>query len=309
MGCFLLVKNNKKRSSTGLLAQMNKAKWCYIGILPTLLLLATFKMYPAIDGIAKSFYNWKKMNYYMPKFIGLANYKRLFHDGEFWLSFGNLGIYIAANLVTTFCICLVITYLVHKLDNSKLAHFFQRAFVIPMMIPGMVVTLFWKFFYEYNDGLLNSILRGIGLGKYATVWLGNNLTAMPSIIFTGFPWIGGFAFLVFLSGFQSIDQSLGESANLDGANAFVKFFRIDLPLIVPQIKILLMLTLIDSIKQYDLFMVMTNGQYKTMVPGLYMYQSAFSYGNYGYAASMGVVLFIIILALTIFQNKYIQKND
>lgn len=304
-----LAKQKNTLKPRSMIARMGKAKWCYLGVLPTLLLLCIFKLYPAIDGVLKSFYNWKKMNYYSPNFIGIQNYLRLFQDKEFWLSFGNLGIMIIASLVTTFCINLVVTYLIHKLGNGRMARFFQRAFVVPMMIPGMVGTLFWKFFYEYNDGLLNSLLRGIGLENWAQVWLGSTQTALPAIIFTGFPWVGGFAFLVLLSGFQGIDKSLGESADLDGANAWTKFFRIDLPLVIPQIKILLMMSMISTIQQYDLFMIMTNGQYGTMVPGLYMYQTAFTYGNYGYASVMGVILFIIILAITIIQNKYINKVD
>ncbi len=297
------------KKKVNLFKRIFRARWCYLGILPTVALLAVFRLYPAIDGILKSFFNWKKKNYFNPTFNGFDNYITLFQDAEFWRSFLNLGIVILAGFITTFVINLVATYLVYKLGNKRSGRFFQKAFVIPMMIPAMVGTMFWKFFYEYNDGLLNTILRGIGLENLATVWLGNTHTALASIIFTGFPWVGGFAFLILLAGFQGIDRSLGESADLDGANAFVKFWKIDLPLVIPQMKILSIMGMISGIQAYDMHMVLTQGQYGTMVPGLYMYQTAFTHGNYGYASAMGVFLFLIILIITILQNKFIVKAD
>lgn len=280
-----------------------------MGLLPTLLLLTVFRLYPAIDGMLKSFFNWKQRNYFSPVFCGFANYKKLFTDELFWQSFLNLGIVIVFGFFSTFVINLGATYLVYKLGQGRKGKFFQKAFVIPMMIPGMVGTMFWKFFYEYNDGLLNTMLKGIGREDLTRVWLGSTDTALASIIFTGFPWVGGFAFLVLLAGFQGIDESLGEAADIDGAGPFVKFWRIDLPLVIPQMKILSIMGMISGIQAYDMHMILTQGQYNTMVPGLYMYQTAFTYGNYGYAATMGVCLFFIILLITALQNKYIIKAD
>lgn len=292
-----------------MLSKIMKAKWCYIALLPTLLFLIIFMLYPAIDGIVKSTYDWTQANYFNPKFIGVDNYVKLFGDRVFWESFGVLLIFVAWGLLTTFGINMIISYLVCKLGNSFFGRFTQKAYVIPMMVPGMVSTLYWRFFYDYQNGILNKCLEMVGLGDYTAIWLGNDQTALLSVLFVGFPFVGGFSYLILLAGFQAVDRSLHEAADLEGITALKKFFKIDIPMVMPQIKILLILNMIGAIQQFATQMVMTNGRYGTMVPGLYMYQTAFSYGNYGYASAMGVVLFLIILIITIIQNKYVNQKS
>lgn len=284
-----------------------KARWCYLALLPTVFFLALFMLYPAIEGIIKSLYLWKQTNYFNPQFIGLDNYIRLMGDAEFWKAFAVLVVFVIWGLIATFVINMPISYLVNKLGATKRGRFVQKAYVIPMMVPSMVITLYWKFFYEFQNGILNNVLRAVGLEEMATVWLGNAGTALIAVLFVGFPFVGGFAYLTLLAGFQGVDKSLHEAADIEGITAVKKFFRIDIPLIMPQIKVLLMISMITGIQQFGTQMVMTNGRYGTMVPGLYMYQTAFSYGNYGYASAMGVMLFIIILIITIIQNKVVSE--
>ena len=297
------------KNKKSLIYKVYKARWCYIALLPTMLLLCIFKLYPAIEGIYYSMCNWKTRNYFSPVFSGLTNYKRLFGDAVFWGSFRTLLIFIIAGFITTFGVCMPASYLIHKLGSTRPGKFFQRAFVIPMMIPGMVTIMFWRFFYSYQDGILNTVLRLLGREDLIQIWLGDKRITIWALLFMNFPWIGGFSFLVLFAGFLNIDSSLEEAAELDGANAWKKFFLIDLPLVIPQIKILSILGMIAGIQSFNTQMIMTNGKFGTMVPGLYMYQTAFTDGNYGYASAMGVTLFGIILIITILQNKYVKKMD
>jgi len=298
-----------KTKKEGLMYKVYKAKWCYIALLPSLILLGMFKLYPAVIGIFRSLCSWKSKNYFSPVFAGLINYKRLFTDFEFWKSFGVLLVFIITGFITTFIICLPFTYLVYKLEGSRFGKFFQRAFVIPMMVPSMVTLMFWRFFYEYQEGILNTILRFIGKEEWIHIWLADNNLTLPALLFIGFPFVAGFSFLILLSGFLNLDASLAEAAKLDGANAWKRFFTIDLPLVIPQIKVLSVLGMINGIQAFNTQMVMTDGKYNTMVPGLYMYQTAFKKGNYGYASAMSVMLFVIILIITIMQQKYIKNVD
>lgn len=291
-----------------MLKQIYKARWCYLGILPTILLLVIFKLYPTFDSLYKSMCLWKTKNYFTPKFIGFDNYMKLFADVEFWQSFLILGIFVAVGIFTLLAVNMPQTYLVYKLTGSKLGNFIKTAYIIPIMIPTMVITLYWRFFFEYQNGILNAVLRMTGLEQYAAVWLGTNETALISLLFIGFPFAGGFGYLIFLAAFQGIDISLHEAAEIDGINAFQQFFKIDIPLIMPQIKMLTMLQIINGIQQFNTQMIMTNGRYGTMVPGLKMYQTAFSGGNYGYASTMGVALFVIIFVATILQNKLVKED-
>lgn len=300
--------SNEKVKDLSVIQNIFRAKWIYLGLLPTFFLLGVFNLYPAFEAIRKSFFYWKMSNLKGVKFIGFDNYIRLFSDGEFWHAFLNLGIFVIWNFFTTFVILMPVTYLVYKLGDSSSGKWFQRLYVIPMMVPSMVLILFWRLFYDYYFGMLNVILKSIGLGDLARVWLGETATAMPSLLFMGFPWISGFAFLILLSAFQGIDTSLHESAKIDGAKALQQFFKIDIPLIIPQVKILIIINMIYVLQQYGTQLVMTQGgpNGATTVPGLIMYDTAFTIGDLGYGSTIGVALFIIILVVTIFNNKFIQ---
>jgi raffinose/stachyose/melibiose transport system permease protein len=288
-----------------------KARWIYAALVPSFLLLVVFNLYPAVDAIRKSFFFWKMSNYRNVRFVGLDNYLDLLQDAVFWKSFGTLAIFILWGFIVTFAILMPVTYLVYRLGDSRSGKWVQRLYVIPMMVPAMVIILFWRFFYDYQFGILNTVLKNIGLSEYVRVWLGEKATALPSLLFMGFPWVGGFGFLILLAGFQGIDTALHEAAKIDGATAMDQFFRIDIPLIIPQAKILIILGMIGGLQQYGTQMIMTRGgpDYSTTVPGLIMFDTAFKLQNFGYGATQGVALFVIILVITIINNKYIQGKE
>ncbi len=294
-----------------MLKRILRDRWIYLALLPSLFFLFLFMIYPVYEAITKSFFDWKLSRYYDPDFVGFQNYIDIFSDELFIKSFGVLLAFIAWGFVTTMLFVVPVTYLVYKLGENRLGRFFQRAYVIPMMVPAMVLTLFWKFFYEPNFGMLNNLLRMAGQESWTHVWLGEKGLALASLLFMGFPWISGFGFLVILAGFQGIDHSLHESAEIDGATGFQKFRKIDIPLIIPQLKILIMLGMIAGVQQFQNQMIMTNGgpEYSTTVPGLLMYKNAFQYENLGYGSAIGVILFVIILAFTVFANTKIKNAD
>jgi len=284
----------------------------YIMLLPTFTLLSVFLLYPAVNAIIKSFYQWRLIDYNNPVFIGLKNYVDLLHDKVFLKSLGILIVFVAWQLFVLTCATMPLTYMVYKLGDTKVAGIFKTVYVLPYMIPLIVGILFWRFFYDPNMGLLNAILDFLGfdVGRLP-VWLGDKRTALPSILFIGFPYVNPFHFLILLAGFQSISDSLHDAALIDGAGSMTQFFSIDLPLVIPQMKLLIMLTIINGFQQYYLQMVMTNGgpNYATMVPGLWLYQKGIQAGKYGYGSAIGVFLFIIILVATIAANERIRKKD
>lgn len=296
---------NKK----GKLTRIWKARWCYAALLPTFAFLFVFLLYPAIVGVYRSFFRWKTSNYFNPVFDGIDNYVKLFKDDDFWKSFGTLLIFIVTGFITSFGVNLPFTYLIFRLRETKRGRFFQRAFVIPMMIPGMVGSMYWRFFYTHDTGILDQILKLIGKEEWIHLWLGEEPYAIISLLFQGFPFAGGFTMLILLAGLLNVDPALEESARMDGASSWQVFLRIYLPLLVPQIKMLSILGMIGAIQDYGKQIIFTNGRYGTMVPAFDMYQNAFTKGNYGYAAAQGVVLFVIILVITMLQQKFIKRAD
>lgn len=299
---------NVAMTNKGLAKQIWKAKWCYIALVPTFAFLFTFTLYPAITGVYRSFFRWKTKNYFAPVFTGFGNYVKLLGDEEFWISFGILLIFIVSGFIKTFGINLPATYMVFRLKGKK-GKFFQRAFVIPMVVPGMVGTMYWRFFYQHETGVLDTILKYIGKEEWIHVWLAEQGVTLWAIILRGLPWIGGFDMLIFLSGLMNVDPALEEAAKIDGANGWQVFTRVYLPLLIPQIKMLSVLGMIGAIQDYGAQIVFTQGRYGTMVPAYSMYKNAFVNGNFGYSTAQGVVLFIIILIVTILQQKYIKYAD
>lgn len=294
-----------------LAARLFRAKWIYLALLLPFGFLAIFNVYPVFKAIYMSMTNWKLANFNNIKFVGFDNFVDVLQDDLFWKSCGNLLIFIVWGFVTTIFWMIPITYLVYRLGNGRLGKNIQRAYIIPMMVPGMVITLFWKFFYEPNFGMLNNILKMFNAPVTDYVWLGHETSALLSLLFMGFPWVGGFGFLVILAGFQGVDTTLHEAAEIDGTNAFQTFWKIDIPLIIPQIKILMMLGMINGIQQYTNQMIMTGGgpNYATYVPGLMMYKNAFSYGKLGYGSAIGVILFIMIMIITVIFNTKIKSAE
>ncbi|MNI74051.1 L-arabinose transport system permease protein AraP [compost metagenome] len=151
----------------------------------------------------------------------------------------------------------------------------------------------------------------IGLESWTHAWLGESKTAIWSIIFVNFPWIGGITFLLYLAGLMSISSELFEVAKIDGMNPWQRFLRVELPLVRSQIKLVMVLTIIQQIQSFENILVLTNGGpgETTISPALYLYTKGFSYNEMGYASSIGLVLFMILLLLTWINNRFIKNTE
>ncbi|MDG0808150.1 carbohydrate ABC transporter permease [Cohnella rhizosphaerae] len=159
--------------------------------------------------------------------------------------------------------------------------------------------------------MLNMLLGALGLESWQRVWLGESqTTAIGSLLMKGFPWISGIGFLIYLAGFQSLDESFRESARMDGASGWKVFWRIDLPLILPQLKLTTILVLIGGIQQYGDQYILTKGGpgYDTTVPGLFLFNNAFNYGKLGIGSAAGVTLFLIIALFTVLNLRFMKAR-
>jgi raffinose/stachyose/melibiose transport system permease protein len=127
----------------------------------------------------------------------------------------------------------------------------------------------------------------------------------------GFPFVGGFEVLIYYAGFSAIPESVNEAASLDGCTGLQKFFRIDIPMVLSQLKLIVILTLIAGVQGFENIFILTRGGpgFETTVPGLWMYFNAFSFQRMGYACAIGVLLFVIILGLTLLNMKYFKSSE
>lgn len=454
-------------SRRGRFAQRSRvALALYALMLPTIVGMIAFVYYPQFSAIKFSFYDWDGDTKQEP--IGFKNFTEAFlQDTLFWQCFQLVAILLIANVIKMWPSILTAVVL-HRIKSEKAQYIYRVLFVIPMIIPGLVMLLMWKSFYDPQQGILNLFLNKTGLMSVlywldkklpvlanapATVairdhgvgtifggvgglvlvaivllsvrpglraiykgwfwwamlaaigfvywvvgetglsgaasarqwvvsllrlavplglgllisnfaadprreriltitrwvggaclalaaalvfgtmiwtaplpadpfaqpapgvgaapsWLGNSRLVIPAIIFWGFPWIGTVGVLIYLAGLESITTDVYEAAELDGVGSIGKFFSIELPLIMTQVRINLIFMTIGTLSDYGLMLLLL-GPYggpgnRGMVPGLYAYKAAFIDGRFGYACALGMVMFFIILFITIVYQKYVR---
>ena len=186
-----------------------------------------------------------------------------------------------------------------------------RIAVVPIVVPGVAVQLIWGGMIYSDHGLLNETLRAMDLEGWTRGWLSDPRTALAAIMLMGFPFVSGFDVLIYYAGLASIPDSVSEAATIDGCTGVRKFFAIDIPLVLSQLKLILILTIISGLQGFEALFVLTKGGpgFKTMVPGLWMYFNAFSFQRMGYACAIGVILFILIFGLTLINLKYFKSAE
>ncbi len=296
----------------------------YLFVVPSLVMIGTFAYFPAASAIYHSFFEWSGGE--SQQFIGLGNFRRAYHDPVLRHSFSTVSILIVFNLVKMVP-SILMAVLIHRLRSDRWQYVYRVFLVVPMIVPGLVTLFIWKSFLDPNIGLLNSLLDHTGLKRllvsldhlfgwhlfYADVpigWLSQPDLILPSLFLWGFPWIGAVGVLIFLAGLQSIGQEVYEAAEIDGVGPFQKFFYIELPLILTQIRLSLVLLIVGTLGGYGLQLQLLD-EYggaagRGMVPGLWMYNRAFYAGEFGYACALGMVLFVFILALTIINQRFVR---
>lgn len=265
-------------------------------VIPSLIPILIFSVAPLLNGIYLAFTDATLRRDSDNAFIGLENFGRLASDDLFWNSF-KIGMIWAVSvtvlqLVTGMGLALLLnTELRFKSLTRVLA-------LIPWAMPPVVVAIMWMMIYSPSSGPLNATLGFLG-GPSDINWLGNFSTALPAVIVVGV-WVGmPQTTVILLAGLQQIAPELHEAAAVDGANAWVSFWKISLPCMAPIVASIGSLNLIWNFNSFGLVYVMTEGGPggQTMLPMLFTYLEAFKNRNIGYAAAMGDVLVIIIVVL------------
>ena len=266
---------------------------------PTLVLLALFNYYPAVLGLSRAFTRWETGE--EPQWIGLGNFVAMWHDEFLRLSLRNLLVLLVANVLKTLTMPLLVAELLMSLRSPRWQYVMRTAFILPMVVPGMVTMLLWSFIYDGSVGLLNQILETLGMGALTRSWLGDSGTALWAIIGIGFPWAGGLALLIYLAGLNAISGDVWDSCQVDGVGGLKRVWYVDLPLLLPQVRLLVILTLIGVLQDFGSILVLTGGGpgLATHVPALHMYFQAFRFGHMGYAAAIGLTLFVAIFTLSL----------
>lgn len=281
----------------------------YAMLAPTFALLAVFSLVPFLWAFWTSFFDYEVGG--ESRFIGLANYREYLSDPTLLSSFANLAFLTVFGLLTVTTAPLIVAKLIFSLRSERARYLYRVLFLIPIVVPGVAGLMIWQGIVYGDSGFLNELLRLVGREDLTRGWLSDPRTVLWAIVFIGFPFAGGINILIYYAGLAGISDSIHEAAELDGARGVGKFLRIDVPLVLSQMKLLVILTVIGTIQGFEGMFILTKGGpgLKTMVPGLWMYMNAFSFQRMGYACAIGVILFLIILGLTVLNMKYFRSSE
>ena len=300
-----------QRSSAGpvgVLQAMWGARISYLLILPTLALLLTFNYYPAFSGLYHAFTDWSPGA--STEWVGLSNFRFLMEDRFFLSGFRNAAILVVVSVAKTMTLPLLVAEFIFNLRNRFSQYWFRTLFVVPIVLPAVVEILVWNNIYDPAIGLLNESLKLVGLEEWTRVWYGDSSVALGSIIFIGVPWVNAFALLIFYGGLISISNEIIDASLVDGASTWRRFWSIDLPLLMGQIKLLLILNFINAVQTFELVYLTTGGGpgAATYTPALELYYLAMRMDRMGVASAIGMILFFIILAGTIVNMRFVKSS-
>jgi len=284
------------RSSTLSGQRKHEERLGWLFIAPVLAGIGLFQVYPTLFSLYVSFTQWNLLN--PPRWIGTRNYVELFTtDRFFFKTLGNTATYTVGVVLPALAISLFFAVLLNQDIRGK--HVYRAIYLVPVVAPAVAIALLWQWLYEPNFGIINSVLRLIGIK--GPPWLGSTKWAMRAVIIEAI-WAGlGFNIVIFLAGLQGISREYYEAAAIDGANAVQRFFRITLPLLSPVTFFVLVTGMIGTFQDFSVPFVMTGGgpAGATQLVVMYLYGLAFRLQNMGLASAVAYAVFVVIVSLTV----------
>ena len=277
-------------------------------LLPALVIFTAFVIYPILASLYYSLTDWDGLASSL-NFVGLANFQQLLSDPSVFTDLRNTLIFAAGVMVLQNGIALLLAVI---LDGFlRRLTFLRVLFLIPAMFSALALGYTWSYIYSPEFGFLDTFLSKIGLAGWQQDWLGNPHLTLASLIVTNSWEFMGLSMVIFLAGLQAVPAELYEAANIDGTSGWQRFWHITFPLIAPAVTINVVLTLIGSMKTFDLIFVMTNGG-----PGdaseslaLRIYKEAFTLNHFGYATAVGIVMSLLILGLSVVNLHFLRKRE
>lgn len=265
---------------------------------PAALAYAVFVLRPIVFTIQYSLYDWNGIS--ESTWVGLGNYTRILTDPDLFgpiLHSFELIVYFSLVPVS---LGLVAAATIRKFAATRVAVLARVVLFLPQVIPLVAAGIMWTWLMS-TDGLVNQILRLVGLGSVTRAWLGEFDTALPAVGLIG-AWVSlGLCMVLLLAGMTKIDPALYEAARLDGAGPVREFFAITLPSVRPELGICLTVTVISALASFDIIYISTQGGpgNSTLVPGLEIYYLAFFEREVGQASALAVVLMLLVLAVVL----------
>lgn len=267
-------------------------------LLPALVIFALFVIWPVVQSARYSFYSWDGFGP-PSQFVGLGNYTELMSDPLFWQALRNNAFVMTWSLVTQ--IPLGVSLAILLASSIRGSSFFRTLYLSPLVLSGVIVGLLWQWIYNPTFGLANEVLRVVGLEQLTSTWLGNDAIALACIMLVSTWRDLGFYVIIFFAAVQGIPQDLYEAAKIDGAHGWQLHRYVTLPLLKTTTLMATVLSIVGSLQFFDLVWVMTRGgpYHSSELVTSYMFKVAFTLKRWGYATTLGFVLFAVTLVFVV----------
>jgi multiple sugar transport system permease protein len=273
-------------------------------ILPATVGFVVFAAYPTLRGVYLSFTNFRILT--PATWAGIANYRQLISDGVFWNSLRTTVYFVVLTVVLGMTVSLISAVILHRLTRSTII---RGLVLLPFLISGVVAALVWQWMLDPGLGIVNVVLKGL-IG-HSIQFLGSQGWVIPSLAFVSIWKSMGYNAILIFAGLQTIPGEIYEAGRLDGASEIRMFTSLTLPLLRPIMAMVVILTVISSFQVFDLVAVTTKGgpaNASNVLP-LYIYDTGFSEFNFGYALTMSMALFVLLLAITFLQMRLMRANE
>ncbi|NOU70782.1 ABC transporter permease subunit [Paenibacillus sp. LMG 31458] len=276
-------------------------------VVPGVVLYMVFYILPMISSLKYSVTSWNGIN--DPIFNGLDNFIKAFHDEKFWISLKNNIYFVLFSVFVQIPIIIFFSILIS--GARRFLDFYKTTVFLPSVLSTAIVGVIWQFIYHPDAGLVNQLLRAMGLEKWTHLWLGEEGYSMLAILVTNaWQWTGFYIVLV-LAAIFAISKDVQEAGEIDGAVGWLKARHITVPLIRPVILVVMMLSITGAMKALDIVFIMTKGGPfgSSEVMATYMYKQAYSMSLFGYANAISIIIFLFTVLLTLIFHFITKRSE
>lgn len=301
-------RNLRKRGVKYTLRKMGRERSAYLFIAPGFIIFSIFTVAALIFAFYLTFHEWSIIQPDKP-FVGLDNYREMIKDPEYRTAIFNTAYFTLGSVPLSMAIGLLLALLLNQ--PIRFRGLFRTMYFLPVVTPFVVTALLWKWLYNGDFGLFNYYLLRLHLIDQPLLWLSSQNLAMPAVILMSV-WGGvGFSMVIYLAGLQAIPEELYESAKLDGAGPLKRLWYITIPMLAPTTLFLLVIGVIGSFQIFTQIFIMTNGGpvNKTTTIVYYIYEWGFKFFDLGYASTLAMGLFVLLLGVTILQLRLYRRAD
>lgn len=286
-----------------------RTPWLDWMVTPTLVILALVIGYPIVRAIILSFQRYKPLSGLPAENTGLTNYHQVLNDPIFWQSLKNTAVYTFGSVAVAALVGLVLALLTENLGGRW--RYVRSVLLTPWAVPLIVVAFLFRYMLDQDVGVVNAVLRHLGVIHSNVHWLTSSAWAMPSVLIANIWTQIPFFFLIFTAGLASVPTEVIEAARVDRASVWAMVTRIKLPYLRGSALVAILITIINNFNDFAKIWAMTEGGpgYSTSTLVVYVYRLAFTSFNMGYASTVGVIWLVLLVVFAVFYIRLLQRKS